>query len=141
MESDHPLSGLCFVAATGDPRHMFDISLIPKASLTLQIPHVAQNETWDSTVFIANPNDSETSATLVFYDENGEEKYSRTYNIRAMGSVIVRVEDLVGNESFANGSIEITADQGVAAFGLYDDLKSGGNDIAGISAVNPVDQL
>ena len=140
VESDQPLSGLCFVAATGAARHMFDIGLIPKASLTLQIPHVAQNETWDSTVFIANPNDSATSATLVFYDENGEEKYSRTYNIRAMGSLILRVEDLVGNESFANGSIEITANQGVAAFGLYDDLKSGGNDIAGISAVNPVDQ-
>ena len=140
VDSDQPLSGLCFVAATVVPRHMFDISLIPKASLTLQIPHVAQNEIWDSTVFIANPNDSATSATLVFYDENGEEKYSRIYNIRAMGSLIVPVEDLVGNESFANGSIEITANQGVAAFGLYDDSKSGGNDIAGISAVNPVDQ-
>lgn len=142
VSSTQKLTGLSFIAALVTPGHMFDITFIPesKAAKILYIPHVAQNEIWDSTVFVNNPHCSAVTATLTFFDNDGVSAYSKGYNIPANGAIKVEVTELVQGTIENSGSIEISATKPVTAFGLYNDVVYGGKNVAGISAVDPNDQ-
>ena len=139
VNSDQSLTGLCFITplSTG---LMFDITLIPNLSTTLIVPHVAQNSRWDTTIYICNPNAISTTVTLTFVKADGTALTPQNYTISAMGSGKYALADLVQGGSYVNGSVEISATQGVAAFALYDNLKSGRTCYAGIRAVDPTGQ-
>lgn len=136
VDSDQPLTGLCFFGTKGFNSYMADITLIPELSTILHVPHIAQNDQWDTTVMICNPNASNTAVTLTFADQDGNALSPKTYTIAPNGSGKYNVADLVSDA--ASGSVEISASQGVAGFALYHNLKQGGMSYAGISAVQPV---
>ena len=137
ITSDKPLTGLGFVAMTGDDKLMFDMTFISKAATMLYVPHVAQDATWDTIVYVCNPNDSEVSMNLKLVGSDGTVVYSCVPTIQARGSRAFPLSELVGAVSYTSGSVEITASQGVGAFALYHNLKTGARSYAGISAVEP----
>jgi len=134
VNSDKPLTGCCFFGITGDQSYMADITLIPELSTKLYVPHIGQNYQWDSSIMICNPNETGTTVTLIFTDKDGNALSPKQYLIPAKGSAVCQVADLVQGGEYVNGSVEISSDQGVAAFALYNDLKNGGRSFAGISA-------
>lgn len=137
VSSNRPLTGLAFVAESAGDALMFDITLIPSLAKTLYVPHVAQNETWDTIVYVCNPNGSATTIYLTFVKSDGTVLTSKQYTLGANASGAYPLSGVVGGGSYASGSIQITASQGVAAFALYQNLKTGSHSYAGISAIEP----
>ncbi len=137
VASDQPLTGLAFIAEASKERLMFDMTLIPETAPVLYVPHVAQDETWDTVVYVCNPNDSATSVNLTFVPADGLPATAREYTVCRYGSASYPLSEVVGTGSHASGSIEIAASQGVAAFALYHNLKTGDMSYAGVSAVAP----
>ncbi|GBC59819.1 hypothetical protein DENIS_0760 [Desulfonema ishimotonii] len=134
--SSQPLTGLAFVGNSGASNYMADITMEKATSPALIIPHIAQDEMWDTTVMVCNPNSSVTSVTLTVVGTDGAVASTRTYDLAANGSGVYPVSDLTDGAIQPGGSVEISATQGVAAFALYDNLKSGGYYYSGIRAVN-----
>ena len=139
VESDQPLGGLCFLANISKQNYMADIPISSEAHTNQIVPHVAQNKTWDTIIFVCNPNSSASEVTLKFVDSAGNLKHSCVYTISRMGSGQFNLSDLVSGNTYSNGRVEIVANQPVAAFALYNDLKSGGMNYAGICAISSTD--
>ncbi|HQN77474.1 MAG TPA: hypothetical protein PLP45_04185 [Syntrophales bacterium] len=138
VTSDGPLTGLGFIALTGDDKLMYDIPFVSEPATTLQVPHVAQDATWDTIVYVCNPHDSATTMYLTFFDSAGTAvKVSHGYTLPANGSGSCPLSTLLGGDSYTSGSVRITASQGVAAFALYHNLKTGDRSYAGINAEIP----
>jgi alpha-tubulin suppressor-like RCC1 family protein len=137
ITSDKPLTGLGFVAMAHDDRLMFDIPFVSKLATTLHVPHVAQDDTWDTIVYVCNPHGSATTLYLTLVRSNGTVVVSQPYTLSADASGAYLLSALVGGGDYTSGSVEITASQGVAAFALYHNLKTGDRSYAGISAVKP----
>jgi len=138
VTSNQPLTGLAFVAQGFGDALMFDMSLVSEPAKTLRVPHVAQDGTWDTIVFVCNPISSETTMYLSFVDSEGMTvKTSHGYKIPGYGSGWYLLSDLLGKSSYSSGSVEIAASQGVVAFALYHNRKTGLSSYAGISAVEP----
>jgi len=136
ISSNEPLMGLGFIAMSDDERLMFDIPFVAEPERYLYIPHVAQDATWDTTVFVCNPNGTETTMYLSFFDAGGDVQKVKGYTLPANGSGTYPLSGFLGaTASYDRGSVKISATQGVAAFALYNDLKSGGHCYAGINAV------
>ena len=140
VNSNQPLTGLCFLGAAGYANYMADITLIHTLSQTLYVPHVAQDSEWDTTILVCNPNNSSTTVTLTFVDTQGNALYTNTHTISGNGSGKYELFELVEGTEQPRGSVEISASQGIAAFALYTNLKWGGYCYSGISAVDPADQ-
>lgn len=140
VTSDQPLIGLDFFGTSGSHDHMADITLIPNLSTRLIVPHVAQNDQWDTTVMVCNPHDHMNSVRLTYFDGSGNQILETQHAVPRMGSRAVELaEELSGRIPF-RGSVEISGDLGVSAFALYRNLKWGGGSFAGISAVDPTIQ-
>jgi len=92
---------------------------------------------WDTTILICNPNSSSVTVTLTYVDRTGSAGTPKNYTIVAMGSTQIELSDLLGGSTASGGKVKITATPGVAAFALYNNLKTGGTWYAGISAVEP----
>ena len=139
VSSNQALMGLGFVAMVHDDKLMFDIPFVSQPATTLYIPHVAQDATWDTTIFVCNPNGSQTTMYLTFFNAAGTVvSVSHGYILPANGSGKYPLSVFLGaSASYDKGSIRITATQGVAAFALYHNLKTGDRSYAGISAVAP----
>jgi len=135
VESSQPLVGLDFFGTRGLNNHMADITLIPELSTSLIVPHIAQNDTWDTTLMICNPNAAPITVTLVFVDRPGNVVLTHSQEIPAMGSIALEAGALLGASVPFGGSVELSANRGIAAFALYRNLKWGGKSYAGISAV------
>jgi len=138
VSSDKPLTGLAFITERAGAGLMFDITLIPALGKKLHVPHVAQYEDFDTIVYVCNPNDAETIIYLTFVKIDGQVVVSKKYTLPANGSGVFPLSGVLGGGSYLNGSVEISASQeGVAAFALYHNLKTGLSSYAGISAVAP----
>jgi hypothetical protein len=135
VDSDQPLGGLCFVAMNNSPMLMFDITLISDLSNVLYVPHAAQNDTWDTFIMICNPNGKSINPSITFYDSNGNALAQNEYTIPANGSVKCPLSELVTGVS--KGSVEIISTDGIAAFALYHNTKTGDYSYAGIGAMDP----
>ena len=116
---------------------MADITLIKSTSTTLHVPHVAQNGTWDTTILICNPNSSNNTVTLTYVDTTGTPSITKNYNIAGMGSIKVKLSNLLSGGTASGGKVKVSATRGVAAFALYSNLETGGECYAEISAVEP----
>ncbi|HPC03911.1 MAG TPA: hypothetical protein PKY58_07515 [Syntrophales bacterium] len=137
ITSNKPLTGLGFVAMANDERLMFDIPFVSGLATTLYVPHVAQDATWDTIVYVCNPNGSTTTLYLTLVRSNGTVVVSQPYTLPVNASGAYPLSAITGEGSYTSGSVEITASQGVAAFALYHNLKTGARSYAGISAVAP----
>ena len=137
LNSHQPVSGLAFLGRSCDVSSlMTDIPFISKLSSCLLIPHIAQNETWDTTIFICNPNNETVSITLKYINQAGIEQKIQNYTIHAHGSETYLLSMVFSNEIPMAGKLEINSSNGIAAFALYSDLKNGGTHFAGINAEN-----
>ncbi len=130
IKSDQPLSGM--VNVVGEDGHMLSISLNSDLSEKLYIPHIAQDDQWDTTVIVCNPNYKATTVTLELIDKTGKSIASESYELPAHCRREYRVADFSGQIS---GSIVISAAGKITAFALSSNLKSGGICYSGMSAV------
>jgi len=137
IASDKPLTGLGFVAMASNERLMFDIPFVSELATKLYVPHVAQDATWDTIVYVCNPHGSATTLYLTLVRSNGMVVVSQPYTLSINASGAYPLSAIVGGGAYTGGSVEITASQGVAAFALYHNLKTGDRSYAGISAVKP----
>jgi|GEM_PF-5898527 len=143
IDSDQKLTGFSWTAKVSEVTqrmiNMADITLIPELSTTLIVPHVAQSKNWDTTIYICNPNGSRTTVTLDYVDQSGDVLYTKDYSIPANGSGVYELLDLLDGDEAPNGSVKITATNGVAAFALFYDTekRADGSCYAGVNAVDP----
>lgn len=137
VTSSVPLTGLAFVAEKDEEKLMFDMTLIPESAAALHVPHVAQDGTWDTVVYVCNPHVTETDVYLTFVLSDGTVVTTVHHTLPANGSGEYPLSGIAGGGAYTSGSIEIAASQGVAAFALYHNLKTGDRSYAGISAVAP----
>ncbi len=135
IESTQMLSGLSFVAQGSPVPYMADMSVITDLHKSLLIPHVAQDNYWDTRIMICNPAARTAGVTLRFINKNGAVTVAKQYQVAANGSSDIKLDDLVDPNNAESGSVEITSTEGVAAFALYENLKAGGYYFAGISAI------
>ena len=134
--ASNPLAGLAFVGG----KYMADIPFTEELSTSLVIPHIAQDEQWNTTILVCNPNTSTTELTISnFYKEMGSAADVNlrlcTKTLPALGSAKYLLDEIFYGQKPINGMITLTAEQGVAAFALYENSKSGGKYYAGINAV------
>ncbi len=137
VASDQPLIGLDFFGTTGSDDHMADITLIPRLASELIVPHVAQNDQWDTTLMVCNPHAETNTLDLVFVDGSGNQVRIGQHVLPAFGSLAVELAGQLAGLVPFRGSVELSSELGVAAFALYRNLKWGGGSFAGISAVEP----
>jgi hypothetical protein len=137
ISSSAPLFGLCFFGTNGADNYMADISLVSESSTESYFSHVAQDSTWDTTIVMCNPNDTGNLVSLSFVDSSGETIYIKDYYIPAGGSQQCALQELELNQSNWTGSVEISSTYGIAAYALFNNLKTGGRSYAGLSAALP----
>ncbi len=136
VDSTQPLVGLSFVS---EDNYIMDLTMFSELYKLLYVPHSAQNNSWDTTVHVCNPQGTSTTVTVTFVNANGSVVGSWDCVLPPKGSRSIPLGDLLtGN--YSNGSVEISATQGIAAFAQYDNLKTAnGKSYAGISALQPPD--
>ena len=136
VNSHEPLSGLAFIGFNGAKVLMADIPFVTELSTNLIIPHVAQDTTWDTSILLCNPHNFSNEVYFELVDESGFSQGIESVKLPAMGSGEYPLAAMFAGATRKKGKILITSfDGGVAAFALYNDLKSGGNYYAGINAV------
>jgi PKD repeat protein len=134
IKSINPLYGLAFLGSSGALSLMADIPFIPELSRCLVIPHIAQDDKWDTTILVCNPQNKKTSVVLNYINQQGILRGSKTLKIVPNGSAEYLLADIFVNQIPLAGRIEIKASNGIAAFALYTNKKSGGSYFAGINA-------
>lgn len=137
VNSHEPLSGLAFIGFNGAKTLMADIPFVAELSTDLIIPHVAQDTTWDTSILLCNPHNFSNEVYFELVNEAGYSQGIDSVKLPAMGSGEYPLAAMFAKATQKKGKILITSfDGGVAAFALYNDLKSGGSHFAGINAVD-----
>ena len=134
VNSHQYLSGLAFLGDSDTLPLMANIPFISKLSTSLMIPHIAQDDHWDTTIMLCNPNNIDASVNLKYVDNLGVAHGEKAYSVASFGS-----GEYILSESFPEkmpmiGRLEINSSVGLAGFAIYSDLKSGGSNFAGINA-------
>ena len=133
LDSTTPLAGLCFI---GSNSGMADVPVTETLENSLVVPHIAQDDFWDTTLMVCNPNDNAISLQIIYRDISGSELASRTYPLLAFGGAVYPLAEIFSGFIPLAGSITLQATPGIAAFALYSNLKTGtGKSFAGINAV------
>lgn len=135
ITSDEELSGLCFMGSD----LMADIPFTETLANELMIPHVAQDDTWDTSIMICNPDESSaTSLTITYSSGNGASlTYPGSITLAPLQSGVYELGEMFRNHlPLTGGRVHIVSGGSrVAAFALYSSEKSGGDYYAGINAV------
>lgn len=131
VSSSQPLSGLAFI---GHNSLMADIPFVSELESNLVIPHIAQSDTWDTTIMLCNPQDNDVSVKVINVNDQGIMVVQKSLYLIANGSSSHLLRDIFGDIPLA-GKLYLQATSEIAAFALYSDVKSGGNYFAGINAV------
>jgi hypothetical protein len=129
VESDRDVAGLCIVAREN---RITDVPFKSIVSRQIVIPHIAQDDRWDTTVFVANPNDANSNLTVFLFGKDGALLGQESYVLPVLGSERIDVADLFQSGDQTGGSILLEADRGIAAFAIYSDEEYGGFSVAGI---------
>ncbi len=130
VRSDQPLSGLVFL---GRGLYMADIPFVDNLEQNLVIPHIAQDDDWDTTLMICNPQTSSVNVNVINVNDQGLIVALRNLTLAAKGSGCFLLSDLFGSQALT-GKIYLHATSGISAFALYNNVKSGGSWFAGINA-------
>ncbi|HPC04253.1 MAG TPA: S8 family serine peptidase [Syntrophales bacterium] len=138
IEANGLVSGISFVGNSNLSAVMFDVPVTRLSSEKLRIPHAAQDDVWDTTLFICNPNDGPATVTLTYVNGQGTATATKIYSsIPAKGSLVYPAATLLGTAEATDGSIEILSSKPVAAAALFDNEKSGGSGRSCVGAVDP----
>jgi hypothetical protein len=137
--SDQPLTGVCFLIAAGSESDNFmaDIPLSPKTYTHLHVPHVSSDNSWDTHLFIANPNDIEETVYIDVIASDGTQAASFNESIVAKGSIDFGLSSLLQGKTMVGGKIKMVASGGIVAFALYTNIKTGARSFAGINPMEP----
>ena len=134
INSHEALTGLSFFGRS----YMADVPFVDTVSKSLMIPHIAQNEMWDTHLLICNPNNTPVTLTLTAYDQGGNEVATNSSSLPALASDTYPLADTFSSLPTLTGKVKVTVTQGygVVAFALYMNQKSSGSYFAGINAVD-----
>jgi hypothetical protein len=137
--SDQPLTGVCFMiaAGAGNDNFMADIAFSQKTYTDLHVPHVSSDNSWDTHLFIANPNDFEETVYIDVVASDGTLTASSSKNIVALGSTDFSLSSLLQGKTLVGGKVKMFASSGFVAFALYSNIKTGSRSFAGISPMDP----
>ena len=117
---------------------MADIPIAVAASKILHVPHVAADYiTWDTTLYLSNPNAASQSVTINVIGSNGARISTTSRTLNAFGSGEYALSDLISNRTLTGGKVKLLSSNGIVAFALYDNIKTGARAFAGINAVDP----
>ena len=128
VNSHQPLTGLAIIGQ----KEMVAMPFVSDLADCLVIPHIAQDNIWDTSVMICNPQDIPVTVTLTYVDQNGETQGKQSYKLATHGSNKYNLSELSGTAM--TGKIYIKASRGIAAFALYSNQKGGGTYLSGINA-------
>ncbi len=139
IDSDQPLTGVCFMiaAGAGADNFMADIPLVREKQRNLHVPHVSCDDAWDTTFFVANPNGNAQTVSMDVVDPNGTPVVSEKAEIAPNGCVQFSLSSLLGQNNLVGGKAKIFGPDGVTAFALYTNIKTGARSFAGISPMEP----
>ena len=137
ITSDQKLTGLSFLGRLNTPNYMADIPFSSESATLLYVPHIAQNNNWDSTIYACNPNNTAANVVFTYVTKAGSVLYTLNKTIAANGSIQVDATEVVQNTTQSGGTLEISSNNGVVAFIIYENTKTGGVSYTGINAVDP----
>ena len=137
--SDRPLTGVCFMVATGSgcDNFMADIPISGKTHQRLHVPHVSYDSDWETTLFVANPNDAPQAVHIDVVASDGQVLASDTAQISARGCGQYGLSALLARQHLVGGKVKLHGPEGIVAFALYTNLKTGARSFAGISPMEP----
>jgi len=119
VNSHQALAGLAFVGENGTPLLMADIPFVSELNDYLVVPHIAQQDGWETIIFICNPHDQEVTVTLTNVNPVGATSACSPQNreLPAHGSASYLLSDLFAPP--LSGKIYLRSTSGIAAFALY----------------------
>ena len=134
INSHEELTGLSFFGR----EYVADVPFVDKVSKILMIPHVAQNSMWDTYLLICNPNNTPVTMTLTFYNQDGNAVATNSSSLPPLSSDSYPLANTFSGLPALIGKVQVMVTQGdgVAAFALYTNQKSGGSYFAGINAAD-----
>lgn len=135
VNSHQPLSGLAFVGLSGAVPLMADIPFMGELSTSMVVPYIVQDDDWDTSILVCNPLNLPNDVTLQLINQDGNLQGEETDELAPMGGGEYHLSSLFGQGFQKYGKIKIQSSSGIAAFALYNNLKSGGSYYAGINAV------
>ena len=135
INSTQPLVGLSVVTTEGENNYMADIPFASELSTVLYVPHMSQGPYYDTSIMVCNPNTHANTVTITFVDQQGVAVATKSQLVEAYGSWKYELKNILDSSIDNSGSVEIIASHGIAAFALFNNLKTGGYSYAGISAV------
>ena len=63
LNSATPLAGLCFI---GSNSGMADVPVSETLESSLVVPHIAQDDFWDTTLMVCNPSDNAINLQIIY---------------------------------------------------------------------------
>ncbi len=139
IQSDQPLTGVCFMVAagSGSENYMADVAFVTKTYTDLHVPHVSSDNSWDTHLFIANPNDFEETVYIDVVASDGTLAASSFKNIVALGSTDFSLSSVLQGKTLVGGKVKMFSSRGFIAYALYTNIKTGARSFAGISPMDP----
>ncbi|MEA3348265.1 MAG: hypothetical protein U9Q39_04295, partial [Pseudomonadota bacterium] len=138
IDSSEELSGLSFMGFSFmGSSIMADVPFVSELSTALMIPHMAQDNSWDTHALVCNPNNTPAVITLTFISPTGQAHISAPQPLGAYCSATYPLSTIFANYlPLPRGKVKLTVTQGdgICAFALYKNQKTGGHCFAGISA-------
>ena len=130
ISASAPIHGMALAFGLGqDP--LFDMDIKTPAT-ELSAAHVDTGSGWVSKAMFANPSALDATVTVSLYPDSGMPVQETSLVIPAMGAVQYDLSEAFPD---VTGSLEISSDQGLAGFILYDGRGRGENYIGGLSMV------
>lgn len=140
IESSQPLAGFKFLGQydSGTPTHYYlaDVPFTDTPSPNMVLPHVAQNSTWNTLVYVANANSASNTVQLTYTDKAGVSSSPHTIVLSGNGCAAVTVETIADSSDVSGGYVTVSGSKSIAAFAIYENTKTGNISYAGINAVD-----
>ena len=134
VTSDQPLAILCSVFRGGTG---YEVPVTQNLSTSLDIPHAAQDNIWDTSIIVNNPNNSTITVTVTYANSSGQNTASQQDTIPANATKEYELSDILNGSPVSGGSVTISSTQGVTALVTYSTLASGGSFLVGFGPVDP----
>jgi hypothetical protein len=131
VSSSKPLGGVSFIGNDT----MFGIPFSKNLHKRLVIAHIAQDDTWDTTIYICNPNPETASLDIGFTSQDGTVALHHTALLQKHESGVYPLANLFPDQPLLAGSVTVSSNKGIAIYTLYSNKKSGGTYTTGNNAL------
>ncbi len=91
VTSDQPLAVLCSVFMGGSG---YEVPVTQNLSTSLDIPQAAQDNIWDTSIIVNNPNNSSITATITYASTSGQNTASQQDTITANATKEYELSDI-----------------------------------------------